>query len=68
MLVLTRKRGEGVFVGKDIKVTLVRGGRGQARLAIEAPLDVKIEREELRSARLGCSRGPSVKGDQTVDG
>lgn len=46
-LVLTRKPGEGVLVGPDIKVRLVRSDRFKARLAFEAPAGVPIFREEL---------------------
>lgn len=47
MLVLTRKRGESILIGDDIRITLVQV-KGQAvRLGIECPKDVKILREEL---------------------
>lgn len=47
MLVLTRKPGQSVFIGEDIKVTL-HGIRGnQVRLGVEAPSHVKIYREEI---------------------
>lgn len=44
---LTRHVGEALRIGKDI-VVRVTGARGQEiRLAIEAPRDVRILREEL---------------------
>ena len=47
MLVLTRKPGQSVYIGDDIKVTL-HGIRGnQVRIGIEAPPAVKIYREEI---------------------
>lgn len=47
MLVLTRKPGQSVYIGDDIKVTL-HGIRGnQVRIGIEAPSSVKIYREEI---------------------
>jgi carbon storage regulator len=47
MLVLTRKPGQSVYIGDDIKVTL-HGIRGnQVRIGVEAPPSVKIYREEI---------------------
>ena len=47
MLVLTRKPGQSVYIGDEIKVTL-HGIRGnQVRIGIEAPSSVKIYREEI---------------------
>jgi carbon storage regulator len=47
MLVLTRKPGQSVYIGNDIKVTL-HGIRGnQVRLGIDAPGNVRIYREEI---------------------
>ena len=47
MLIITRRPGERVLIGKDvwIEVTGIRGA--QVRLAITAPEDVNIVREEL---------------------
>lgn len=48
MLVLTRKRGQTVHIGNNVKVTVGRMlPDGRIRLCIEAPKDVKIVREEL---------------------
>lgn len=47
MLVLTRKPGESLYIGDDIKVTL-HGIRGnQVRIGVEAPPHVRIYREEI---------------------
>jgi carbon storage regulator len=47
MLVLTRKLNETVVVNENIRVTVARIDGKQVRLAIEAPREVKIQREEL---------------------
>ena len=47
MLVLSRKRGEKIFIGRDICITLVDIDRGKCRIGVEAPRDVVIYREEL---------------------
>lgn len=48
ILVLTRRFNEAVFIGEDIKVTLLRGQNGQIRLGIDAPKNITILREELQ--------------------
>ncbi|MCP4723550.1 MAG: carbon storage regulator CsrA [bacterium] len=47
MLILTRKVGESINIGNDIKVTVVSLEGGQVRLGIEAPRDVIVHREEI---------------------
>lgn len=47
MLILTRKVGESINIGNDIKVTVVSIEGGQARLGIEAPRDIIVHREEI---------------------
>ena len=47
MLILTRKVGESINIGNDIKVTVVSFEGGQVRLGIEAPRDVIVHREEI---------------------
>nr|Q31F93.1 RecName: Full=Translational regulator CsrA; AltName: Full=Carbon storage regulator [Hydrogenovibrio crunogenus XCL-2] len=47
MLVLTRRVGETLMIGDDIKLTVVGIKSGQVRLGIDAPKDVQIQREEL---------------------
>ena len=47
MLVLTRRRGEGVTIGPDIRVVVLGMKGGQVRLGIEAPLTVEVHRDEV---------------------
>ncbi len=47
MLVLTRKAGESVCIGNDIRVRVVSFSRGSVRLAIDAPSEVAVHREEV---------------------
>ena len=47
MLVLTRRRGEGVAIGPDIRVVVLGMKGGQVRLGIEAPSTVEIHRDEV---------------------
>ena len=47
MLVLSRKLLEGIVIGTDIRITVVKVDRNHVRLGIEAPRDVAVVREEL---------------------
>jgi carbon storage regulator len=47
MLVLSRKLLEGIVIGTDIRITVVKVERNHVRLGIEAPGDVVVVREEL---------------------
>jgi carbon storage regulator len=47
MLVLSRKRLQGLQIGPDIRITVVKLDRGMVRLGIEAPGHVSVVREEL---------------------
>lgn len=47
MLVLGRKPGEYVMIGKDIMVKVVKSDDGDLRLAIDAPKSINIIRGEI---------------------
>lgn len=47
MLILTRKCGEGLFIGDDIRITVLEIRGKQIRLGIEAPGSVVVLREEI---------------------
>lgn len=47
MLVLTRKTGQIITIGDDIRIKIVEVGNGIVKLGIEAPRDTPIYREEL---------------------
>ncbi|MHC4270675.1 MAG: carbon storage regulator CsrA [Planctomycetota bacterium] len=47
MLVLSRKLGESLIIGDNIKITVEEISKGQIKLGIEAPKDVAICREEV---------------------
>ena len=47
MLILTRKTGEGIIIGNDIRVSVLEIRGKQIRLGIEAPADVQVLREEV---------------------
>lgn len=47
MLVLTRKIGEGITIGDDIKVVIMQVKGKQVRLGIKAPNGTSVHREEV---------------------
>jgi carbon storage regulator len=50
MLVLSRKSGESVCIGRDIEVKVLDICGGRVRLGFSAPLSVDIQRQEITSA------------------
>ena len=68
MLVLTRKPGQSLYVGDDIKITL-QGIRGtQARIGVEAPPNVRIYREEIYLQILEENKAASIfPGESSAD-
>ena len=49
MLVLSRKVGERIWIGDKISVTVVRITGGGVRLGIDAPSELPVIREELKT-------------------
>ncbi|MEJ2636694.1 MAG: carbon storage regulator CsrA [Calditrichia bacterium] len=47
MLVLTRRLGESINIGDNIKITVVDIDGKQVKIGIEAPRDISIFREEV---------------------
>jgi carbon storage regulator len=47
MLVLTRKAGQIITIGEDIRIKIVDIGNGIVKIGIEAPRELPIYREEL---------------------
>lgn len=48
MLVLTRKKGEEVWINKgQIRIRVIYKGRGAMALGIQAPADIDVDRKEI---------------------
>lgn len=47
MLVLTRKSGQGIMIGDEIRISIVSIDGERVRLGIDAPRDVSVHREEV---------------------
>lgn len=63
MLVLSRKVGEVIDIGPDIKIRVVRIGPNTVRLGIEAPRHIDVHREEVRAAMEQSERPTSHLND-----
>jgi carbon storage regulator len=55
MLVLSRKIGEAVMVGDNIRITVENIRGGQVRLGIVAPDEVTVDRQEVHEKRMNPS-------------
>jgi carbon storage regulator len=47
MLILARNEGQTIFIGDDIKITVLGINGKQVRIGIEAPDEVAVDREEI---------------------
>ena len=47
MLVLSRRLGEKLIIGDDVKITVLGISGNQVRLGIDAPREVPVHREEI---------------------
>lgn len=47
MLVLTRRRGEEIFIGPNIRVVVLGVEAGRAVLGVDAPKNVSVQRREV---------------------
>ncbi len=47
MLVLTRRLGESIRIGDHITIRILDIQRGQVRIAIDAPRQIPVHREEI---------------------
>ena len=47
MLILTRKQGESITIGDEIKITILECQSKHVKLGIVAPKEVKVHREEI---------------------
>lgn len=56
MLCLSRRFGESIVIGDNIKITVISGRDGQIRLGIDAPAELAVDRSEIRAAKLANPR------------
>lgn len=59
MLVLTRRNGESIVIGDNIKLTIVSVGPGRVKIGIDAPPSVRVDRSEIH-ARIASEKAADV--------
>jgi carbon storage regulator len=57
MLVLSRKEGERLILSNGVTIVVVKLGKHVARIGIDAPADVRIDREEVHLLRKDKAEG-----------
>ncbi len=67
MLVLTRKAGEGIVIGDDIRVTVIELKGGGVRIGIEAPRSTKVHRLEVYERIIQENREATQWGIDDLD-
>jgi carbon storage regulator len=67
MLVLTRRVGQTVRVGKDVTVTILRQEGNEIRIGINAPRNVPIYREELHERLQRCAVRHTVAARSSIE-
>ncbi|HEY2786338.1 MAG TPA: carbon storage regulator [Fimbriiglobus sp.] len=68
MLVLTRKPGETVIIGGDIRLTVVSLGPGRVKIGVEAPKWMTVDRGEVHERKVAEDRATTeVEVDLPVE-
>jgi carbon storage regulator len=57
MLVLSRKVGEEIVIGNDIRIKVLEIRGGKARIGIVAPEEVVVDRQEIHAKRMSALNG-----------
>jgi carbon storage regulator len=63
MLILTRRIGESLKVGDDVRVTVLAVKGDQVRIGIDAPKQVAVHREELYQRVTTAANSPDLARD-----
>jgi carbon storage regulator len=53
MLVLMRRPNESIIIDGNIRITVVSVQGEKVRIGIEAPPDIRVDRQEVHERRLG---------------
>lgn len=58
MLLLTRRNGEAIVIGDNIRITVVETRNGSVKFGVEAPRSIEVWREEIKEKRDQKARTP----------
>jgi carbon storage regulator len=66
MLVLTRRTGEEVVIGGNIRIKVTQVSGQRVSLGISAPKDIRVDRAEVDARRALSERLLSPPGDEEM--
>ena len=66
MLVLSRRLGEQIVIGGEIRITVVAVQGNKVRIGITAPPDIRVDREEISQRLQGrtFARGTAIPAEK----
>ncbi len=67
MLVLTREVGQTIVIGNDIRITVVQVKGEQARIGIDAPRSVPVNRLEVFEELEGANAAAAAASTSDLD-
>lgn len=65
MLILTRRIGETLVIGEDVRVTVLATNGNQVRIGIDAPSDVPVHRLEIKERIDAQAAAHSTQGHRS---
>jgi carbon storage regulator len=67
MLVLSRRLGEQIVIGGEIRITVVAVQGNKVRIGITAPPDIRVDREEIsvRVQSRTLARGAGISAEKS---
>lgn len=63
MLILTRRTGESINIGEDVKITVLGVKGNEVRIGVAAPRHIEVHREEVYERRKRESSGEEANGN-----
>jgi len=64
MLVLSRRLGETLIIGDDVKIQILGINGNQVRIGIDAPKEVSVHREEVYQRMQNENVAPALSGNK----